>query len=49
MGRAGAALAQGFEPSYAGERRLGRAVEGVRGFVDLVALGWKRQLNKPVI
>lgn len=43
------ALEQGFEPSYAGERRLGRAVEGVRGFVDLVALGWKRQLAKPVI
>ena len=38
------ALAQGFEPRHPGERRIGRAVEGVGGFVDLVALGRRREL-----
>ena len=38
------ALEQGFEPRMDGDRRIGRAVEGVAGHVDLVALGRKRQL-----
>lgn len=38
------ALAQGFEPRHPGDRRLGRSVEGVGGFVDLVALGRRRDL-----
>ena len=38
------ALEQGFEPRMDGDRRIGRAVEGVTGHVDLVALGRKRQL-----
>tara|TARA_R110002110_G_scaffold415612_4_gene651939 strand:- start:17744 stop:19144 length:1401 start_codon:yes stop_codon:yes gene_type:complete len=38
------ALAQGFVPRHAGERRIGRAVEGVGGFVDLVALGRRREV-----
>jgi len=37
------ALEQGFVPKEPGERRIGRAVEGVSGHVDLVALGRKRQ------
>ena len=38
------ALAQGFEPPHPGDRRIGRAVEGVGGFVDLVALGRRRDV-----
>lgn len=38
------ALAQGFEPRHPGDRRIGRAVEGVGGFVDLVALGRRRDV-----
>jgi len=38
------ALEQGFTPKMDGERRIGRAVEGVAGHVDLVALGRKRQV-----
>ena len=37
------ALAQGFVPEEPGERRLGRAVEGVAGHVDIVALGERRE------
>lgn len=38
------ALEQGFTPKMDGERRIGRAVEGVTGHVDLVALGRKREV-----
>jgi len=38
------AMNQGFTPRMDGERRIGRAVEGVAGHVDLVALGRKREV-----
>ncbi len=38
------ALKQGFVPREPGERRIGRAVEGVTEHVDIVALGRKRQV-----
>ncbi|MBT3401795.1 MAG: adenylate/guanylate cyclase domain-containing protein, partial [Rhodospirillaceae bacterium] len=38
------ALAQGFVPRHAGDRRIGRSVEGVGGLVDLVALGRRREV-----
>jgi hypothetical protein len=38
------ALEQGFVPKEPGERRIGRAVEGVAEHVDIVAVGRKRQV-----